>query len=180
METQTSTIQASPTMPSGDWYVDPAHSRLHFHTRAMFGLFPVLGRFERFGGVLHVEDSGQVTGDLRIEPASIRTGINKRDAHLRREDFLHADAHPYLTFNLTSLSPDGNAHEVTGTLRIREKTIPIRARATVAGAGSELQVEARFPVDHDAAGLGWAKPGLVRKVVDADVKLTLTRENSQS
>jgi len=180
METMTSTIQASRTMPSGDWSVDPARSRVHFHTRAMFGLFPVLGRFERFGGVLHVEDSGQATADLRIESASIRTGINRRDAHLRTEDFLHADAHPYLTFNLTSLSPDGNAHEVTGTLRIREKTLPIRARATVGNAGSELQIEARFPVDHDAAGLGWAKPGLVRKVVDADVKLTLTRENSQS
>jgi len=180
METQTATIQASPTLPSGDWCVDPARSRVHFHTRAMFGLLPVRGRFERFGGVLHVEDSGQATGDLHIEPASIRTGIDKRDVHLRSEDFLHADAHPYLTFNLTSLRRDGDAHQVTGTLRIREKTIPIRARATVAISGSALQIEARFPVDHDAAGLGWAKPGMIRKIVDADVTLTLTRENSQN
>jgi len=167
-------------MPIGDWLLDPARSRVHFHTRAMFGLFPVVGRFERFEGVLHVEDSGQATGDLRIESASIRTGISRRDAHLRTEDFFHADAHPYMTFNLTGLRPDGNAHDVTGTLRIREKALPIRARATVSDAGGELQIEARFPVDHDAAGLGWAKPGLVRKLVDADVTLTLTRENSKS
>ena len=76
METTTSTIQASPTMPSGDWSVDPARSRVRFHTRAMFGILPVVGQLERFGGVLHVEDSGQATGDLRIESASIGTGIN--------------------------------------------------------------------------------------------------------
>ena len=69
---------------------------------------------------------------------------------------------------------------MTGTLRIREKALPIRARATVGNAGSELHIEARLPVDHDAAGLGWAKPGLIRKIVDADVKLTLTGENSQN
>jgi len=67
---------------------------------------------------------------------------------------------------------------VTGTLGIRGKTLPIRARAAIADADSELQIDARFPVDHDAAGLGWAKPGLIRKVIDADVQLTLTRETA--
>jgi polyisoprenoid-binding protein YceI len=178
METQTSTIQAPTTTLSGDWRVDPGRSRVRFHTRAMFGLLPVLGRFERFGGALHVADTGQATGDLRIESASIRTGISKRDGHLRTEDFFHADAYPYLTFKLTGLRTGSDIGEVTGTLGIRGKTLPIRARAAIADADSELQIDARFPVDHDAAGLGWAKPGLIRKVIDADVQLTLTRETA--
>lgn len=83
-----------------------------------------------------------------------------------------------MTFDLAKMTPDGDSHQVSGTLKIRDKTLPIEAAATVAANGSELQIEARFPVDHDAAGLGWAKPGMVRKVVDADIKLTLTREQA--
>jgi polyisoprenoid-binding protein YceI len=166
----------SAALPSGDWYVDPARSQVHFHTRAMFGLFPVLGKFERFGGTLHVSDAGEASGELRLEAESVKTGIGKRDAHLRTEDFFYADAHPHVTFDLAELRPDSGAHQVSGTLRIRDKTLPIGTAATVTATGPELQIKARFPLDHHAAGLGWAKPGMVRKVVDADINLTLTRK----
>jgi polyisoprenoid-binding protein YceI len=176
--TDSTSTTDSGVIPSGEWYVDPARSQVHFHTRAMFGLFPVLGRFERFGGALRVSEAGEVSGELRLEAESVRTGIGKRDAHLRTEDFFHADAHPHVTFDLAELRPDGDSHRVSGTLRIRDRTLPIEAGATVTANGSELQIEARLPVDHHAAGLGWAKPGMVRKVVDADIKLTLTREQA--
>jgi polyisoprenoid-binding protein YceI len=175
--TNTSSSTDAGALPSGDWYVDPARSQVHFHTRAMFGLFPVLGRFERFGGTLRVSETGEATGELRLEAESVRTGIGKRDAHLRTADFFYADEHPHVTFDLAELRPDGGSHQVSGTLRIRDKALPIEAGATVTANGSELQIEARFPIDHHAAGLGWAKPGMVRKVVDADIKLTLTRRS---
>ena len=174
--TDTTRTTDSGALPSGDWYVDPTRSQVHFHTRAMFGLFPVLGKFERFGGTLRVSEAGEANGELRLEAESVRTGIRKRDAHLRTEDFFHADAHPHVTFDLAELRPDGDAHQVSGTLRIRDKTLPIDAGATVTATGPELQISARFPVDHHAAGLGWAKPGMVKKVIDADIKLTLTRK----
>jgi polyisoprenoid-binding protein YceI len=174
--TDTTTNTNSGALPSGDWHVDPARSQVHFHTRAMFGLFPVLGKFERFSGTLHVPDAGEASGELRLEAESVRTGIGKRDAHLRTEDFFYADAHPHVTFDLAELRPDGDAHQVSGTLRIRDKALPIDAGATITANGSALQIDARFPVNHHAAGLGWAKPGMVRKIVDADIKLTLTRK----
>jgi polyisoprenoid-binding protein YceI len=174
--TDTTSNTDSGALPGGDWYVDRARSQVHFHTRAIFGLFPVLGKFERFGGTLHVSEAGEASGELQLQAESVRTGIGKRDAHLRTDDFFYADAHPHVTFELAELRPDGGAHQVSGTLRIRDKTIPIGARASVSASGPELQIEARFPVDHHAAGLGWAKPGMVRKVVDADIKLTLTRK----
>jgi polyisoprenoid-binding protein YceI len=177
METEITTVERSLGVPSGDWYVDPARSQVHFHTRAMLGLFPVLGRFERFAGVLHIDEASRATGDLRIEAASIATGIGKRDAHLRTTDFFAAEEHPYLTFNLSAIEPDKDAHQISGALRIRDRVLPIRARAILSSSGSEIRIAARFPVDHHAAGLGWAKPGMVRKVVDADLKLTLTRED---
>ena len=176
--TNTTSGTDSAALPSGDWYVDPARSQVHFHTRAMFGLFPVLGKFERFGGTLRVSDDGEASGELRLEADSVSTGIGKRDAHLRTADYFYADAHPHVTFDLAELRPDGGAHQVSGTLQIRDKTLPIEAGAVVTANGSELKIAARFPIDHDAAGLGWAKPGMVRKVVDADIELTLTRDQS--
>lgn len=164
---------APTSLPTGDWHIDPTRSQVHFHTRAMFGLFPVLGRFESFAGVLHVDDAGEATGEMRIEAGSIRTGIARRDAHLRTADFFHAQAHPRLTFDLLGLQPDGDGRQVTGTLRIRDEVLPIRAHASVTRVGPELRIHARLPIDHDAAGLGWAKPGMVRKVVEADLDLTL-------
>lgn len=180
MNSETGSVDTPQTLPSGDWYVDPARSRVHFHTRAFFGLFPVLGRFEGYDGVLHVDDAGQATGELRIEAASIRTGIGLRDAHLRTKGYFHAGTYPDVTFDLTGLARGGDGYEVTGTLRIRETTLPIRAPATISSTDSELRMEARFPLDHDAAGLRWAKPGMVAKVVDADINLTLTRERSHA
>ncbi len=175
---QTASTSAPLTaVPAGEWHVDPVRSRVEFHTRAMAGLFPVLGRFERFAGDLHVDDEGEASGRLTIEAESIDTGIAKRDAHLRTADFFHAALHPEMTFVLDEARPDADGRlELAGTLAIRHATIPIRASATVTReAEDELALHARFPVDHHAAGLGWARAGMVRKVMDADVSLVLTR-----
>jgi len=181
MDTQTLTTAAgsesAPVLGAAVWHVDPARSRVHFHTRAMFGLFAVLGRFERFDGTLRLDEEGRASGSLRIHTASIRTGIGKRDRHLQSEDFFHAEEHPYATFELTELQPEADGYEVAGTLRIRETNVPVRTPVTVRPEGDELRVSARFTVDHDAAGLGWAKPGMVRKTVEADLELTLVRED---
>ena len=180
MSTQTPTTRSdgaapAPILDAAVWQVDPARSRVHFHTRAMFGLFPVLGRFERFDGTLAIDQEGRASGNLRIHAASIRTGIGKRDRHLQSEDFFHAAEHPHATFELASLQPHEGGYEVSGTLRIRDKELPVRTQASVRREGEELVIGARFPVDHDAAGLGWAKPGMVRGTIDADVELTLQR-----
>jgi len=173
MDGVSSSDAVSAKLSSGDWRVEPADSHVRFHARAMFGLAAVHGRFESFDGTLHVDESGHVTGELTIEASSIRTGIGLRDWHLRRKDFFHAAEHPRLTFSLDGLEPDGEAHVVTGTLRIRDATLPVRARATVTADSSAIRILARFEVDHDAAGLGWAKPGMVPKSVQADVDLKL-------
>ena len=174
-QTPAPAVGAAPQIAPGDWRLDPARSHVRFHTRAMFGLFPVLGRFEKFEGSLHVDPSGRSSGELTIEAASIRTGIALRDAHLRTKDFFHAREHPRLTFSLDGLEPDGDSHVLTGTLRVRDAELPVRAHATLGSEGSEARIAARFELDHDAAGLGWAKPGMVPGSVEADVELTLER-----
>jgi polyisoprenoid-binding protein YceI len=174
METTSSAIVQAPKLRSGDWRVDDRRSLVRFHTRAMFGLFPVAGRFDRFAGTLHVDESGRASGELTIEASSVTTGLGLRDWHLRSRDFFHAASHPHLTFTLNGLEPDGESHLVTGLLHIREVSLPVRASATVADHGSEATIDARFEVDHHAAGLKWAKPGMVPKSVEAEVHLVLS------
>lgn len=167
---------ASPLLTAGDWHVDPRRSDVTFHTRALFGLLPVHGRFDGYDGVLHVAPDGTASGELRIETKTIDTGTAKRDAHLRTADFFFADEHPEMTFALTAIAPAaGGAPTLTGTLTIRDAVLPVSAPVAITALGDDVRLETELTVDHAAAGLGWAKTGMVRKRVRAAVIVTLSR-----
>lgn len=152
------------TLPVGDWHVVVPDSELGFETRVVFGLLPVRGRYSRYTGELHVDDAGSARGELRIEAATVTTGIKKRDKHLRSGDFFAVDEHPHLRFELDALAlgADG-APTLTGTLHIRDEALPIEAPVSVEQAGPDrLRVDADFNVEHRASGLrssgvGWKK-----------------------
>jgi polyisoprenoid-binding protein YceI len=162
-------------LPVGKWKVDPDRSELLFHTRAMFGLFRVIGSFSRFSGGFESDAGGHVTGSLDVEVETISTGIPRRDAHLRTDDFFGAAAEPTMVFALNSATAaaDGLVN-LSGDLRIRTTTVPITVPTTVGLRGDELRLYGRAVVDHHSAGLGWAKPGMVRKTVRAEIGLLLT------
>jgi polyisoprenoid-binding protein YceI len=144
----------------------------------MFGLMRVHGRFGTVAGTLSTDATGAGTGELRVDVSTIDTRIAKRDAHLQREDFFHAEAHPEMTFELTELLPTGGAgHTASGTLRIRDRSIAIVAPATVqADEDGTVRIETDLPVDHHAAGLGWSKPLLMSKRADVRASLVFVRE----
>jgi len=167
---RSSSASAAP-LPEGEWRVDQARSDVRFHTRKLFGLVPVRGRFERFDGELSVDPGGACNGQLRIEAAGIATGNKKRDAHLRSASFFHAESYPHFAFTLSALTPNG----VEGSLRIRDKALPIAAPVTVTRHGGRLQLKVELVIDHAAAGLGWTRTGVVRGHVTADVDIVLER-----
>lgn len=156
--------------------MDPHGSEVFFKARALFGLLPVTGVFERFSGEMTVDSEGAVDGRLVIEMASINTGIGRRDADLRSSSYFNVDQYPEMTFTLEKVAPSGEDHlNVEGTLQVLETEIPLAFTAYAIAHGDHLHLEARANVDHDAAGLGWAKPGMVGKRVRAEAALTLSR-----
>lgn len=99
-------VLAPPAAAGAATYdIDPVHSEVGFKVQHMIvGRVP--GKFKKFTGTF--EYDGKKPGDWKaeavIETASIDTGNEKRDAHLRSPDFFDAEKHPTLTFVSTSLS----------------------------------------------------------------------------
>jgi polyisoprenoid-binding protein YceI len=173
------TQTTAPSLPTrATFRLDPAATELTFSTWALFGLMRVHGSFGTVSGTLSTDATGAGTGELRVDVSTIDTHIAKRDAHLKREDFFHAEAHPDMTFALTELLPTGgDAHTASGTLRIRDRSIAIVAPATVEVAGDgTVRVRTDLPVDHHAAGLGWSKPLLMSRRAHVRASLVFVRE----
>jgi len=159
-------------LPAGSWRVVPADSELGFATR-MFGLIPVRGRYSGYAGDLTVESDGSAKGSLQVETATVTTGIKKRDSHLRSDDFFASAEHPLMTFALEGIGSQPTGTTITGTLQIRDRTIPIAAPVTIAAHGPDrLRIQAGFTVDHGAAGLAWKR---VPQSVQVEASVTLER-----
>ena len=71
----------------GAWTVAPERSSVRFTNRTLWGLVKVTGHFAAIAGNGRIAADGSVSGRLVIAAASLRTGIRRRDEHLRSPDF---------------------------------------------------------------------------------------------
>ena len=66
-----------------------------------------------------------------IDVKSISTRVEKRDEHLKTDDFLDVANHPTMTFVSTSITPAaGGKYNMTGNLTIRGTTKPVTFELT--------------------------------------------------
>ncbi|MGH7903319.1 MAG: YceI family protein [Candidatus Dormibacteraceae bacterium] len=115
--------------------LDPRHSRIGFVTKHMM-VTNVRGQFARFAGHVEVDESdpGRLTAEVTVDTASIDTGVEDRDKHLRSGDFLESDTYPQMTFRATAARAAGQRrHRVTGDLTIKGTTRPIELDVEVEG-----------------------------------------------
>ena len=153
---------AGETLPTaGTWALDPSHSSVAFSVRHL-GLSKVRGRFSSFAGdVVIAEDPTQSGVEVRIDVASIDTRDEKRDEHLRTNDFFNAPEFPTMTFTSTSVSGSGSEWQVTGDLTIRGITRQVVLDATFEGTasdpwgGSRAAFTATTEVDREQFGMTW-------------------------
>jgi polyisoprenoid-binding protein YceI len=111
---------------SGDYTIDPTHTRLGFSTRHAM-VTTVRGQFTDFAGTAHIDAANPANSSvsLTIQTASIDTGVADRDAHLRSADFFNADENKEITFSSTKVERDGDDWAVTGDLTIKGETKPV-------------------------------------------------------
>jgi polyisoprenoid-binding protein YceI len=161
-------------LPAGTWRVDAGGSEVAFTARTLLGLVPVRGIFASFHGELLVAAGGASSGTLVVETASIQTGLARRDRDLRGHSYFDVERCPEMSFTLEQITPAPQRElEVTGTLEVCGRQIALSFRAQAIAHGDHLHIEGGVSVDHELAGLGWARPGLVSSRVRAQVALTL-------
>jgi len=88
----------------------------------------VRGQFRSYRGTLKLDAKNfeRSTFEGEIDVASVDTGNNDRDNHLRTGDFFDAPNHPKITFKSTKIEPKSDAEYVVhGDITIRGVTKPI-------------------------------------------------------
>ena len=120
-------VMIAATRASGEIYnFDQTHSKIGFAVRHLLGT--ARGEFHRFSGAIDLNPAApeNFTVSARIEVASIDTGIDQRDNHLRSSDFFDAKKFPEITFESQSVKLTGaRSGTVTGKLTMHGVTRPI-------------------------------------------------------
>ncbi len=117
------------------WNINPTHSSAAFEVRHMMVSW-VHGMFGSVRGTLDFAplQVGQAKVEVEIDAASIYTGVEQRDDHLKSADFLELEKYPTITFKSTRVEPDGlDRALVHGDLTIRGVTRPVVLKAKWAG-----------------------------------------------
>ena len=135
MSTQTIT---APTL-TGDYDVDVAHSRLGFAAKHAM-VTTVRGSFKDFTAELHLDedDVANSTAKVTIQTASIDTGNQMRDDHVRNTDFLEVETYPTITYVSTKAEQvDDDNYVLHGDLTIKGVTKPVTIELEKTGAADD-------------------------------------------
>jgi len=121
---------------SGRYDIDVMHSRLGFVARHAM-VTKVRGSFTEFVGSFDLDASNwpASTAQITIQVASIDTGNEQRDGHLRTNDFFDAPNHPQITFTSTRVEQTAeDTFAVTGDLTIKGTTKPVTVEFVYTGS----------------------------------------------
>lgn len=123
------------------WQLDSAHSAVEFSARHMM-VSSVRGRFDRFSVTLEADERAPEKSSVvaRIDAASIDTGQEQRDGHLRSPDFLDVSKYPEIVFKSTKIEKvGGQEYLITGDLTIRGETRPVTLKTELQGIVGNMQ-----------------------------------------
>jgi polyisoprenoid-binding protein YceI len=124
-----------PKYTVGTWKVEPAHSGISFQVRHL-AISKVRGTFENFDvTIVTSEDPTKTTIEASVDVASVNTGQEARDNHLRSSDFFQVDQYPTMTFTATgeNITFDGDDFTIVGDLTLRGVTHPITITGELGG-----------------------------------------------
>ncbi|XXF79408.1 YceI family protein [Myxococcaceae bacterium GXIMD 01537] len=145
------------------WQIDTTHSSIDFMVRHMV-VAKVRGHFGRYEGRLWLqgEDLTTASVEVKIDAASITTGVDARDNHLRSQDFFDVAAFPKAIFRSKRVEAAGKGrYRVVGDLTLRDKTREVELDTEFLGRvrdpfGAErLAFSAHTQVDRKEFGLTW-------------------------
>ena len=145
----------------GRWQIDPGHTELAFIGRH-FMLTKVRGRFTGLSGVIEVAEApGESTVAVTVDMASVESGNQARDDHLRSADFFDVANHPAGAFTGRVPGWQGTRGVLAGELTLRGVTRPVTLEAEYLGytadpwGGHRAVFTAAGTIDREDWGLTW-------------------------
>jgi polyisoprenoid-binding protein YceI len=178
MTTATDTI-TDPVL-TGDYDLDPAHSRIGFAAKHAM-VTTVRGAFKSFTGEVHLDEANVANSSARldIDAASIDTGNDGRDTHVRSADFLDVEKFPTITFVSTSAERVSDDEFVLhGDLTVKDVTKPVSIEFEKTGAADDpwgkfrVGFEGRSAINRSDWGVTFNMPlGAGGLVISEKVKL---------
>lgn len=176
-----------PDLPSGTWTVDPTHTRIGFVARHMM-VTKVRGSFSDYVADVHVaDDPATSTLTAVVRMASIDTGNDDRDAHLRTNEFFDIDQYPTMTLRSTAFELHGGDGRMHAELTIKGVTRPVVFDLEYGGAvtdpwgGTRTGVTATTTINRKDWGIEWNAPleaggVLVGEHVQIELDVQLVRD----
>jgi polyisoprenoid-binding protein YceI len=165
------------------WSVDSAHSVVEFKVKHMM-ISNLKGSFTRVTGTLslHEADVTQSSVEAAIEIASIHTGDDARDAHLKEADFFDAGQFPTMQLKSTCIAVKSDGElVVTGDLTIKgvSRSVAFAVEGPTPAAkdpwgGTRVGVAATTKINRKDFGLTWnAALEAGGLMVGEDISITL-------
>lgn len=148
---------------TGTYTIDPSHSRLGFVVRHAM-VTKVRGSFADFEGSVTVDGANPAGSSVNVSAAmaSVSTGDEGRDGHLRSPEFFDVEANPTMTFSSNTIEPaGGDDYKVTGDLTIAGVTRPVTIDLEFTGAAKDpfgndrIGFEGRAEINRKDWGLEW-------------------------
>ena|SRR6266498_2757058 len=151
--------------------VQPEASEVGFRATSRF--MNANGTFGRFKGDVVVDPKDPTTAKVRVivEAASIDTGIEMRDNHLRSEDFLDVNRFPTVTFESERVEMAGRRATVMGRLTVHGVTREIAVPVDVQMSEMALVATGEFVLRRSEYGINYSS---LLNPVGNDVRVTFT------
>lgn len=161
------------TAQTTNWKVDKGHSTIEFNVIHNL-IAEVSGQFKDFDGTIVSEgDSFKGTKvEFTIKTASINTGIENRDKHLRGEDFFDAEKFPEIKFK-GILHRENGVYQLKGDMTMRDVTkkvtFDVTYRGTVdTGKGIRAGFKVNGKINRLDYGVKWSNKLATGELVVSD------------
>ena len=161
--------------------IDPVHATIAFKVDHI-GYAKTLGQFLKTEGSFVYDEETRELGVLSVDvdAKSVFSNHEKRDAHIRNQDFLDTGNSPTITFRANGgEAASATNGTVTGDLTIRGVTQPVTLDVTLNKAGPypfghkkhTLGISAKATIKRSDFGMTYALGGIVGDEVDLIIEV---------
>ena len=170
------------SISSGEYVMDKTHGYVTFSYSHLGYSHPIL-RFDDVEASVTLDTGNPAASSLNvaIDPASVNSGIEKFDTHLKSGDMFDVESYPGITFTSTAIDLD--AGTLTGDLTIKDVTKPVTLDVTLNGAGEHpmkgsdhFGITATATVDRRDWGLDYFAPAVG---TDVDIRIEAEFEKTK-